>query len=111
MALEPEIQRIVLRDARAVLGGASPEAQRHCVQSMQRLIERLIAQGVVTPVDAQALASLIYGSLAEAAIALRDPVHQLMLLDRQLPDGDGAGFVATARHVVGQGRRAGRRCR
>ncbi|KAG1262218.1 hypothetical protein G6F66_014317 [Rhizopus arrhizus] len=67
MALEPEIQRIVLRDARAVLGGASPESQRHCVQSMQRLIERLIAQGVVTPVDAQALASLIYGSLAEAA--------------------------------------------
>ncbi|PZP70913.1 MAG: TetR family transcriptional regulator [Stenotrophomonas maltophilia] len=45
MALEPEIQRIVLRDARAVL----------------------IAQGVAVPVDAQALASLIYGSLAEAA--------------------------------------------
>jgi DNA-binding response OmpR family regulator len=24
-------------------------------------------------------------------------VHQLLLLDRQLPDGDGAGFVAVAR--------------
>ena len=72
MALEPEIQRIVLRDARAVLGGASPESQRHCVQSMQRLIERLIAQGVVAPVDAQALASLIYGSLAEAAFWIAD---------------------------------------
>jgi len=67
MALEPEIQRIVLRDARAVLGGASPESQRHCVYSMQHLIEHLVAQGVVAPVDAQALASLIYGSLAEAA--------------------------------------------
>ncbi len=67
MALEPEIQRIVLRDARAVLGGASPESQRHCVHSMQRLIEQLIAQGVAMPVDAHALASLIYGSLAEAA--------------------------------------------
>jgi len=67
MALEPEIQRIVLRDARAVLGGASPESQRHCVHSMQRLIEQLIAQGVVAPVDAQVLASLIYGGLAEAA--------------------------------------------
>jgi AcrR family transcriptional regulator len=67
MALEPEIQRIVLRDARAVLGGASPESQQHCVHSMQRLIEQLIAQSVVAPVDAQALASLIYGSLAEAA--------------------------------------------
>lgn len=67
MALEPEIQRIVLRDARAVLGGASPESQRHCVHSMQHLIERLVAQGMVAPVDAQALASLVYGSLAEAA--------------------------------------------
>ena len=67
MALEPEIQRIVLRDARAVLGGASPESQRHCVNSMQRLIEQLIAEGAVAPVDAQAMASLIYGSLAEAA--------------------------------------------
>ncbi|MEI7085688.1 TetR/AcrR family transcriptional regulator [Pectobacterium versatile] len=67
MAREPEIQRIVLRDARAVLGGASPDSQRHCVESMQRLIDNLIRQGVVADVDPQALASLIYGSLAEAA--------------------------------------------
>lgn len=67
MALEPEIQRIVLRDARAVLGGATLDSQRHCVDSMQRLIEDLIRQGVIAEVDAQALASLIYGSLAEAA--------------------------------------------
>lgn len=67
MALEPDIQRIVLRDARAVLGGASPDSQRHCVVSMQRLIDSLIQRGVIAPVDAQALASLIYGSLAEAA--------------------------------------------
>lgn len=46
MALEPDIQRIVLRDARAVLGGASPEAQRHCVASMQGLIENLMRLGV-----------------------------------------------------------------
>lgn len=67
MALEPEIQRIVLRDARAVLGGASPDSQRHCLQSMQGLIAALMVQGTVTPADPQALASLIYGSLAEAA--------------------------------------------
>lgn len=67
MALEPEIQRIVLRDARAVLGGASPDSQRHCIESMQRLIDNLIRQGVVAEADPQALASLIYGSLAEAA--------------------------------------------
>jgi AcrR family transcriptional regulator len=67
MALEPEVQRIVLRDARAVLGGASPDSQRHCVDSMQRLIDALIRQGVVAEADPQALASLVYGSLAEAA--------------------------------------------
>ncbi|MBW5892038.1 TetR/AcrR family transcriptional regulator [Pectobacterium polaris] len=72
MALEPEIQRIVLRDARAVLGGASPDSQRHCVESMQRLIDSLIRQGVVADADPQALASLIYGSLAEAAFWIAD---------------------------------------
>ncbi|HIH2744786.1 TPA: TetR/AcrR family transcriptional regulator [Burkholderia lata] len=72
MALEPEIQRIVLRDARAVLGGASPESQRHCVESMQRLIDQLIQQSVVAQADAQAMASLIYGSLAEAAFWIAD---------------------------------------
>ena len=79
MALEPEIQRLVLRDARSVLGGASPEAQRHCIESMQRLIEGLIEQGVVAEADAEALASLIYGSLSEAAfwIAERESSKRL----------------------------------
>ncbi|MFK0035332.1 MULTISPECIES: TetR/AcrR family transcriptional regulator [Pseudomonas] len=72
MALEPEIQRLVLRDARAVLGDASPEAQRHCVKSMQHLIDSLIAQGVVAEMDSEALASLIYGSLSEASFWIAD---------------------------------------
>lgn len=67
MALEPEIQRIVLRDARAVLGGASPQSQRHCIASMQGLLSALMQQGVVAQAEPQAVASLIYGSLAEAA--------------------------------------------
>ena len=72
MALEPEIQRIVLRDARAVLGGASPDSQRHCLESMQGLIQQLIHQGIVADACPQALASLIYGSLAEAAFWIAD---------------------------------------
>jgi AcrR family transcriptional regulator len=72
MALEPEIERIVLRDARAVLGGASPDSQRHCVASMQQLLAGLIAQGIVADACPQALASLIYGSLAEAAFWIAD---------------------------------------
>jgi hypothetical protein len=72
MALEPQIQRIVLRDARAVLGGGSLDGQRHCVESMQLLIDNLIQQGIVANVNSQALASLIYGSLAEAAFWIAD---------------------------------------
>ncbi|RIA35977.1 TetR family transcriptional regulator [Ectopseudomonas oleovorans] len=68
MALEPDIQRIVLRDARAVLGGASPQAQRQCVESMQRLIDELMRRGIVTKAEPQALAALIYGSLEEATL-------------------------------------------
>lgn len=68
MALEPEIQRIVLRDARALLRGASAESQQHCIVSMQALIEQLIAEKTVVALDPQALARLIYGSLAEAAV-------------------------------------------
>lgn len=67
MALEHEFQRIVLRDAKAVLGGASPESQRHCVESMQHLIRNLIVSGIIDNVSVEGLASLIYGSLAEAA--------------------------------------------
>ena len=72
MALDPEIQRIVLRDARAVLGGASPDSQRHCLESMQGLIQQLIHQGIVADACPLALASLIYGSLAEAAFWIAD---------------------------------------
>lgn len=72
MAVEPEIQRIVLRDARAVLGGAAPDSQRHCLDSMQKLIEQLIQQGIVADACPEALASLIYGSLAEAAFWIAD---------------------------------------
>lgn len=67
MALEPEIQRIVLRDARAVLGGALPESHRYCLESMQQRVSMLIQQGVMVEANSKALASLIYGSLAEAA--------------------------------------------
>lgn len=47
MALEPDIQRIVLRDARAVLGGASQASHQHCLGTMQRLVQRLVEEGVM----------------------------------------------------------------
>jgi AcrR family transcriptional regulator len=68
MALEPDIQRIVLRDARAVLGGASLASHQHCLGTMQRLVQRLVEEGVMVQAEPRALAALIYGSLAEAAV-------------------------------------------
>lgn len=68
MAVEPEIQRIVLLDARAVLGPASSQSQRHCIDSMQALIAALIEHKIIQPLAPQALAALLYGSLAESAL-------------------------------------------
>ncbi len=67
MALEPEIQRIILRDAPAVLGGTLSKYYRYCMESMQQRVSSLIQQGVMVDTSSQALAALIYGSLAEAA--------------------------------------------
>ncbi|CCP15783.1 Response regulator mprA [Stenotrophomonas maltophilia RA8] len=58
-----------------------------------------LSRALQSGLERQGVVADVVGSLAEAAIALREPVHQLMLLDRQLPDGDGAGFVATARSL------------
>ncbi|MBH1548828.1 response regulator transcription factor [Stenotrophomonas maltophilia] len=55
-----------------------------------------LSRALQSGLERQGVVADVVGSLAEAALALREPVHQL-LLDRQLPDGDGAGFVATAR--------------
>lgn len=68
MALERDIQRIVLRDARAVLGGASKASHQHCLATMQRVVQRLVEEGVMVQAEPRALAALIYGSLAEAAV-------------------------------------------
>ncbi|MDH0645705.1 TetR/AcrR family transcriptional regulator [Pseudomonas sp. GD03858] len=67
MAVEPDMQRIVLRDARAVLGAASHASHQQCLATMQRLVRQLVEGGVMTQADPRALAALIYGSLAEAA--------------------------------------------
>ncbi len=67
MALEPEIQRIVLRAARAALGGPTRDAQRQCVASLERRVGALIDAGCLAGAPAQALARLVHGSLTEAA--------------------------------------------
>ena len=75
MAQEPEIQRIVLRDARAVLGPPSSGEQRHCITSMQKLLEQLMQLGIVAQSSAEAVALMIHGSLVEAAFWIAESEH------------------------------------
>lgn len=68
MALEPEIQRIVLRDGPAVLGDPSswPSADG-CIAAMKASLEALQAEGVVGDIDAEATARMITGASCYAA--------------------------------------------
>lgn len=69
MALEPEVQRIVLLDGPAFLGDPSQwPSQNRCLQTTRQTVERLIAQGVVRPLDPEAAARLLNGAALNAAL-------------------------------------------
>ncbi len=77
MALDPEIQRIVLLDGPAMLGDPSRwPSQDGCLRSTTAAVERLIAAGVLKPVDPEAAARLLNGAALNAALwiaASEDP--------------------------------------
>ena len=66
MAQDPEIQRIVLQDAPAVLG-ENVGAQQQCIESLRGLLEGLMQAGVIEQAPSLALARLINGSLVDTA--------------------------------------------
>jgi AcrR family transcriptional regulator len=69
MALEPEIQRIVLRDGPSVLGDPSTwPSQSECIRSMADTLRRLAADGVIVAVDPEATARLVNGAMLHAAL-------------------------------------------
>jgi AcrR family transcriptional regulator len=68
MALEPEIQRIVLRDGPAVLGDPSQwPSQNECIRSMSENLQKLRDEGTIVAVDPEAAARLISGASLHAA--------------------------------------------
>jgi AcrR family transcriptional regulator len=81
MALKPEVQRIVLLDGPAVLGDPSQwPSQNICLQATKEALERLMAEGLVKPVDAEAAARLLNGAAFNAALwiaASKDPQADL----------------------------------
>ena len=69
MALDPEVQRIVLLDGPAVLGDPSQwPSQDSCLKRTRQAVERLIASGLLKPVDAEAAARLLTGAALNAAL-------------------------------------------
>lgn len=69
MALDPEVQRIVLLDGPAVLGDPSQwPSQSSCLQATRLVVEQLIAEGTIKPVDAEAAARLLSGAALNAAL-------------------------------------------
>jgi AcrR family transcriptional regulator len=81
MALEPEIQRILLLDGPAVLGDPSRwPGQNACLRATTQTIRTLIDAGTVRPVDAEAAARLVNGAALNAAlwIAASDDSHAVL---------------------------------
>ncbi|AXO14314.1 TetR/AcrR family transcriptional regulator [Thalassospira indica] len=69
LALDPEIQRIVLRDGPAFLGDPSQwPSQNRCLQATIATLTELADQGAIKPVDIEALARLLNGVALNAAL-------------------------------------------
>ncbi|PYE87824.1 TetR/AcrR family transcriptional regulator [Phyllobacterium leguminum] len=69
MALEPEIQRIVLRDGPAVLGDPTAwPTQNACIRSMTGSLRNFAQEGTIVAADPEAMAQLINGATLNAAL-------------------------------------------
>lgn len=69
MALEPEVQRIVLLDGPAVLGDPSRwPSQNECLRATTVAVRSLVAAGTLKPVDPEAAARLLNGAALNAAL-------------------------------------------
>ncbi|NGM21370.1 TetR/AcrR family transcriptional regulator [Roseomonas stagni] len=85
MALEPEVQRIVLLDGPAVLGDPSRwPSQDGCLEATMEAVRDLIARGVLKPVDAEAAARLLNGAALNAALWVAASEDAASVLPRAL---------------------------
>lgn len=81
MALDPEVQRIVLLDGPAVLGDPSQwPSQSRCLEVTKQAVQRLMDRGLLKPLDAEAVARLLSGGALNAAlwIAASDSPQQVL---------------------------------
>lgn len=73
LALEPEIRRIILQDARAIFGDVPQAAQSVGIDAIEVALEGLIAEGTVAPIHAGVMARMIYGAVTEASFWIAEP--------------------------------------
>ncbi len=73
LALEPEIRRIILQDARAVFGDVPQAAQSVGITAIEVALEELIAEGTVVPIHPGVMARMIYGAVTEASFWIAEP--------------------------------------
>ncbi|MFG1417567.1 TetR/AcrR family transcriptional regulator [Xanthobacter sp. V0B-10] len=81
MALNPEVQRIVLLDGPAFLGDPSQwPSQNACLEVTKQKIAGLISDHVLKPVDVEAAARLLSGAALNAAlwVAASDNPHSAL---------------------------------
>ncbi|MGJ8530824.1 MAG: TetR/AcrR family transcriptional regulator [Alphaproteobacteria bacterium] len=81
MALDPEVQRIVLLDGPAFLGDPSQwPSQNRCLDATREAVTQLLADGILRPVDIEAASRLLNGAALNAALwvaASKDPSQSL----------------------------------
>lgn len=69
MALDPEIQRIVLLDGPAMLGDPSQwPSQNSCLAETRKGVQSLVESGIMKPVDIEAASRLLNGAALNAAL-------------------------------------------
>lgn len=77
MALDPEIQRIILRDGPAVLGDPSQwPSQTACIRNMTATLEKLIEEGTVRAIDPRATAHILNGTMLYASLLIANAEDQ-----------------------------------
>lgn len=84
-ALNPEFQRIVLRDGPAVLGDpAHWPSQNKCLQSTRECVEQLLALERIKTVDPEAAAVFLNGAAMNAALWVASSEHPEQVLPEAL---------------------------
>jgi AcrR family transcriptional regulator len=101
MALEPEIQRIVMRDGPSVLGDPSAwPSQTECIRSMTESLKRLKTGGLLIDVDLEAAARLLSGASLHAAQWIANADDPAWAVEVAASSGVTTRFTTSALPVV-----------